>query len=144
MRLSILPFLLAAGAAFAQSQPAAPAAASRPELGAAPARDPAAEPPPAVRSLPSVPSRPSAVMGAGDAMQQAPSTPRERAPNALAVDPRGGGWGTPVAPQVGTGLEAVMNTGGPMGQSRMLRKVCPPGLENRDGNCVAPASAIMR
>lgn len=106
----------------------------------------AAQPAPDARTpaTPSITSRPSTA-----STPNAPATPetpsaRGREPSGLALDPRGGTWGTPSIPEVGSGLESVVNSGAPLGRSKVPRKVCPPGLENREGNCVAPAAAILR
>lgn len=89
-------------------------------------------------SRPSVPSRP------GDAVRDPTTVSGAGRESPLAPDPRGGTWGNAVVPQVGTGLENVMNTGVGSGRYRGPVKVCPPGLVNRDNNCVAPAAGILR
>lgn len=125
-----------------------PSVSSRPGTGMTAGQAPAAEEPapPAAgsggRAAPSTPATgatPGAVSTTAPAMSGEP-----RRPSALSmpVDPRGGSWeGT--APPTAT-LDSVVNSGAPMGGSKVPRKVCPPGLFNRDGNCVAPAGGIMR
>ncbi len=140
MRLLFAPLLLCCAAgALAQSFPRAPRADDVPPVQAAPRPDDA----PPTRAMPSVPSAPSQ---AGAPVAATPATNAMgagREPNPLAVDPRGGSWGNPMAPQVGVGFEDVLNSGTPRLRGQAPRKVCPPGLVNRDGNCVAPAGAIL-
>lgn len=91
------------------------------------------------------PSTPSTAATPGAVSTTAPAMSGDtRRPSALSmpVDPRGGSW-EGVAPPTAT-LDSVVNSGVPMGGSKVPRKVCPPGLFNNGGNCVAPASGIMR
>lgn len=140
--------LATSSAALAQGMPT-PSVASRPGTPMTAGQLPPAEEPaqPAVpgstgRATPSTPATaatPAAVSATPPAMSGEP-----RRPSALSmpVDPRGGTWeGT--APPTAT-LDSVVNSGAPMGGSKVPRKVCPPGLLNNGGNCVAPASGIMR
>ena len=139
MRTSTLlaSLLLAGGTALAQapatqpgpaSQPTLPSSPSRPATGADPLSSTADE-----SSMP-VPSASPALGG-----------PPARAPSALPVDPRGdAGWGSPIVPQVGTGLENILNSAAPPRPGHAPRKVCPPGMVSRDGFCAAPTEGILR
>jgi hypothetical protein len=40
-------------------------------------------------------------------------------------------------------LEGAMGSGARIPGTKLIRKVCPPGLQNRDGNCVPPVEDIM-
>ena len=140
MRVLILTLCCAAGAALAQTTTPQARTPDAPLATVPDARVP---------SVPTAPSRPATAATPGEAAAApgdaapAPALARS-APSALAIDPKGEGWGTPVVPQVGTGFENILNSGAPVGRSRVPRKVCPPGLESRDGVCVAPPSQILR
>lgn len=41
-------------------------------------------------------------------------------------------------------LEGAVGSGARIPGTRIARKACPPGLQNRDGNCVPPIDEIMR
>lgn len=41
-------------------------------------------------------------------------------------------------------LEGAMGSGSRIPGTKIVRKVCPPGLQNRDGNCVPPMDDIMQ
>lgn len=97
------------------------------------------------RATPSTPSTPTAPGAAPGAPTTTPAMPGEaRRPSALSmpVDPRGGSW-EGVAPPTAT-LDSVLNSGVQTRGSKVPGKVCPPGLLNNGGNCVAPAAGIMR
>lgn len=92
----------------------------------------------AVPSRPSTPSRPM-VAGAPLPAQPAPDAGIDPPPTALL----GGGSFGPGSS--GTGLENVLNSGAPLPHERRSapRKVCPPGLENRNNVCAAPMGSIL-
>lgn len=122
IRWSLLAFAAVALAAHAQPAPAPDGA----ELG---------------RSVPSRPSVPSTPMAAGAPL------PAQPAPTAGVDRPRtvllGSGVFGPGS--AGTQLEGALNSGTPPAWDRKSgpRKVCPPGLENRDNVCAAPAGRIL-
>lgn len=116
--------LLAAAALAAQAQPG-------------PTRDEAA----AARSVPSRPSVPStaAVRGAPLPVPPAPVAGVDR-PRTVLLE--GGSFGLGPAD---AGLEGALNSGTPPAYDRKSgpRKVCPPGLENRNNVCAAPMGGIL-
>lgn len=98
---------------------------------------PAPDDAPAGRLVPSRPSVPSTPMTAGAPL------PAQPAPVAGVDRPRtqllgGGSFGS-------AELEGALNTGTPPAWNRKggPLKVCPPGLENRDNVCAAPAGRIL-
>jgi hypothetical protein len=107
--------------------PAAPAAA-------APSSPSAATP--ALRTAPSEPMRANA-----DAPPTpATADPRRAPPLAIMGAGSFGGVSATTSPT----LEGAMGSGARIPGTRAVRKVCPPGLENRDGNCAPPIEGIMR
>lgn len=108
------------------------------QLAAAPGADVRRDAP-AERSRPSEPSRPSV---AGTQFPQpgaAPTAGVDRPHPALLG---GGSFGSA---QAGVGLENVLNSGTPTLYERRgePRKVCPPGLENRNNVCAAPLGDVL-
>lgn len=94
-----------------------------------------------VRSAPSRPSVASTPSTAGAPMTVAPPPTAgvDRPPTVLL------GSGSFGPASGGAGLEGALNSGSPPMYQRRAgpRKVCPPGLENRDNVCVAPVGSIL-
>ena len=126
--------LVSATAAAQERGPLGSPATSATPAAAAPSSPSAATP--AIRTAPSEPMRANA-----DAPPTpATADPRRAPPLAIMGAGSFGGVSATTSPT----LEGAMGSGARIPGTRAVRKVCPPGLENRDGNCVAPASAIMR
>lgn len=121
IRWSLLAFAVVALAAQAQPVPPEDDGASR-----------------AVRSRPSVPST-AMTAGAPPPVQPAPLAGVDRPRTVLL------GGGSFESGPAATGLEGALNSGTPPAWDRRSgpRKVCPPGLENRNNVCAAPVGSIL-
>lgn len=102
---------------------------------------------PNVRAAPSVkagvsePTRAAtAEMGANAAAPAA--TPSTAPMHAIPMGMGGGSFGG-VSSTASPTLEGAMGSGARIPGTRIMRKTCPPGMQNRDGNCVPPIEGIM-
>ena len=103
---------------------------------------------PAARAAPSARTGVSEPMRAGTAEMGAPpattAEPAATAPmRAIPIGMGGGSFGG-VSSTLSPTLEGAVGSGNLIPGTRTMRKTCPPGLQNRDGNCVPPIDGIMQ